>query len=79
MTDLYQEVQTKEEESDAEQLTALMAQLEEAAAVSEDCVDRMEITHDDLLKEKEEEIKAAMQKRCPEVVATLEEIDQGYE
>ena len=79
MTELYQQVQSRDESATEDQLVELMRELETAAAASEDCVERVEMDYGDLIDQKEEAIKTAMQQLCPEVVETLEAIDQGYE
>lgn len=79
MTELYRQVQSQDESTAEDKLAELMRELESAATASEDCVERVEIDYGNLLDEKEEQIKAEMQRLCPDVVATLEEIDKGYE
>ena len=77
MTALYQETRGLSEDSD--ELIVVMEKLQTAATASKECIEAVEIEYGDILDEKEEEIKAAMQKRCPQVVETLEEIDKRYE
>lgn len=79
MTELYQKIQSQDESTTEDQLVKLMRELESAAAVSEECVERVEMDYGNLIDQKEEEIKAQMQQLCPDVVKTLEEIDKGYE
>lgn len=80
MTELYRQVQDRDGDPADDDLLNLMERLEEAATASEECVENVEMAYgDEVLEDKEEQIKAEMQNRCPQVIETLEEIDAGYE
>ena len=74
IAEVYEATQNLSAEDSAEDIQAAMDKMEKAAAEGDACADRINEKYGDL-ENQQEEIEAAMQRVCPNVAKTMQEID----
>ncbi len=76
IVEVYNDTQGLSAEDSAEDIQAAMEKMDQAAAESDACADRMDEKYGDL-EEKQEAVEAAMQRVCPDIVAVMNEIEES--
>ncbi len=73
----YNDLKAAQEDNDSEALQRFAEEMEAANEEVSACADRIEERYGVLEGEREEQVKAAMQKICPEVIQTLNEAERA--
>jgi hypothetical protein len=73
----YNSIKAAREDNDSEALQRFVEEMEAANEEVSACAGRVEAQYGTLEGKREEQVKAAMQKVCPEVIATLNEVESA--
>jgi acyl carrier protein phosphodiesterase len=71
---VYEQANSLSEDDDLDAITNAMTKMEKTATESEQCADALDAKYGKL-DDREDEIQAAMQRACPEILQKMNEID----
>ena len=77
LSESYNSIKDAREDNNSEALQRFVEEMEAANEALSACAGRIEERYGDLEGEREEHVKAAMQKVCPEIIATLNEAENA--
>lgn len=74
VVDIYDKSQSLSSEDDLDKISAAIEEIEKAVRASEECAKEIDSKYGNL-DEREQELQAAMQSACPDVMQKMNEID----